>query len=71
MEKIRNISDTELRIAGIEALNKALGHSNALRFLSLLHYEATDYVEISRRLYDGQNIDDIFERAKKNWKQDV
>jgi hypothetical protein len=63
------MSDTELRIIGIEALNKALGPAAALRFLSLLHREPTDYVEISRRLYETQSIDDIFERAKENWKE--
>jgi hypothetical protein len=63
------MSDTELRIIGIEVLNKALGPAAALRFLSLLHREPTDYVEISRRLYDTQSIDDIFERAKENWKE--
>lgn len=67
MEKETIMDDTEIRIAGIEALNKALGPSAALRFLSLLHREPTDYVEISRRLYEGQTIDEIFERAKKNW----
>jgi len=63
------VSDTELRIIGIDALNKALGPAAALRFLSLLHREPTDYVEISRRLYEAQSIDDIFERAKENWKE--
>jgi hypothetical protein len=63
------MSDTELRIIGIEALNKALGPAAALRFLSLLHREPTDYVEISRRLYEAQSIDEIFERAKMNWKE--
>lgn len=63
------MSDTELRIVGIEALNKALGPAAALRFLSLLHREPTDYVEISRRLYEAQSIDDIFERAGENWKE--
>jgi hypothetical protein len=63
------MSDTELRIIGIEALNKALGPAAALRFLSLLHREPTDYVEISRRLYETQSIDYIFERAKENWKE--
>jgi hypothetical protein len=27
--------------------------------------EPTDYVEISRRLYEGQSIEEIFDRAKK------
>jgi len=63
------IDDTEIRIRGIEALNKALGPAAALKFLTLLHRESTDYVEISRRLYEGQTIDEIFDRAKKEWKE--
>ncbi len=65
MENIDVMDDIEIRIKGIEALNQALGPSAALRFLTLLHRESTDYVEISRRLYEGQTIDEIFERAKK------
>lgn len=68
MSKAKIMDDTEVRISGIEALNKALGPAAALRFLTLLHREPTDYVEISRRLYKGQRIDEIFERAKKQWK---
>ena len=63
------MSDAELRMIGIEALNKALGPAAALRFLSLLHREPTDYVEISRRLYEAQSVDDIFERARANWEK--
>jgi PIN domain nuclease of toxin-antitoxin system len=61
------LNDTELRIRGIEILNETLGIAAALRFLSLLHREPTDYVAISRRLYEGQTIDDIFDRARANW----
>ena len=45
------MDDTELRISGIEALSKVLGPAAALRFLTLLHREPTDYVETSRWLY--------------------
>ena len=38
----------------------------AFRFLTLLHRGPTDYVEIPRRLYEGQTIGEIFERAKKD-----
>lgn len=69
MEKLDIRDDTEIRIGGIEALNNALGHAGALRFLSLYHNEPTDYVEISRRLYEGHTIKQIFDRAKKNWKK--
>lgn len=69
MERARVMDDTELRITGIETLNKALGPVAAFRFLTLLHREPTDYVEISRRLYEGQTIDEIFERARQQWKE--
>ena len=67
MEGIIIMDDTEVRVRGIEVLNKALGPAMAFRFLTLLHREPTDYVEVSRRLYEGQTIDDIFERARKQW----
>jgi hypothetical protein len=63
------LDDTGIRIAGIEALNRALGSAAALRFLTLFHREPTDYVEISKRLYEGQTVEEIFERAKKHWKE--
>lgn len=59
----------EIEFKGIEALNKALGPSAALKFLTMFHREPTDYVKISRRLYEGQTIDEIFKRAKANWKE--
>jgi hypothetical protein len=67
MEQTETMTDNEIRMSGIEALNRALGPATALRFLFLLHREGTDYVAISRRLYEGQTVDEIFERAKKNW----
>ncbi len=63
------MDDTEIRISGIEALNKARGSTAALRFLTLLHRELTDYVEISRRLYEGQTVEEMFERAREHWKE--
>jgi len=71
MKKPEMIDDTEIRIRGIEVLNKALGPAAALRFLTLLHREPTDYVEISRRLYEGQTIDEIFERAKRSGRDNL
>jgi len=52
----------------MEALNKALGEENALRFLALFHSEPTCHVEISRMLYEGQSIEEIFKRAKEHWR---
>jgi len=69
MEKGKIMDDTEIRVSGIEALNKALGPAAALRFLTLMHHEPTDYVEVSRRLYEGQTIEEIFNRAEKEWQK--
>ena len=63
----KTMSDQELRLSGIEALNKALGVSGAFHFLTLLHSESTDSVKVTRRLYRGQTVDQIFNRAKRIW----
>ncbi|OGP56526.1 MAG: hypothetical protein A2V67_09455 [Deltaproteobacteria bacterium RBG_13_61_14] len=63
--KTKTLDDAEIKLKGIEALNKTLGPVAALKFLTLMHREPTDYVEISKRLYQGQSIDDIFQRARK------
>jgi hypothetical protein len=64
----KTMDDAEIKYKGIEALNKTLGPAAALRFLTMFHREPTDYVEISRKLYEGQTIEEIFKRAKKQWK---
>jgi hypothetical protein len=61
------VTDSELRVSGIEALNRALGATGALRFLGMIHRDPTDYVEVSRRIYEGQTVDEIFQRAKEQW----
>jgi hypothetical protein len=69
MNATHTMTDSELRVNGIEALNRALGASGALRFLGMIHRDATDYVEVSRRLYEGQTVDEIFDRAKEQWQK--
>lgn len=64
----KTMDDAEIKFKGIEALNKTLGTAAALRFLTMLHREPTDYVEISRKLYEGQTIEEIFKRAKNQRK---
>jgi hypothetical protein len=68
MTKTKTMADAEIKVKGIEVLNKALGPTTALRFLALFHREPTDYVKISSRLYKSQTVEEIFERAKKHWK---
>jgi hypothetical protein len=65
-ERAKAMDEAELRVPGIEALNKALGPAEALRFLALFHREPTDYVEISKKLYESQTIEEIFKMAKEH-----
>ncbi len=67
-KRAKTLEDAELRLVGIDALNKALGPAKALRFIALFHHEPTDYVEISKRLYENQNTEEIFKRAKEHWR---
>ncbi|PKL79376.1 MAG: hypothetical protein CVV27_01970 [Candidatus Melainabacteria bacterium HGW-Melainabacteria-1] len=68
MDKDPLLSDDELMENGIEALNQVLGATNALRFLSLISHDKTDYVELSRSLYMNQSAEDIFARVKSSWR---
>jgi len=63
----QTISDNQLRLKALLALKKELGIADTLRFLGLVHQNPTDYVEISHQLYAGQQLDEIFARAKQNW----
>ena len=65
MSEVGEMDDAEIRARGLDALCKALGPARAHKFLAMFHREPTDYVEISRRLYEGQSIEEIFDRAKK------
>ena len=67
-QRAKVIGESELRIRGVDALNKALGPAEALRFLALFHREPTDYVEVSKKLYENQSVEDIFKRAKEHWR---
>jgi len=55
-ERVKAIDEAKLRSAGVDALSKALGPLGAVRFLALFRSEPTDYVEVSRRLYEKQNV---------------
>jgi len=67
-ERDRAMDEAELRVAGIDALNKALGPAGTLRFLAFFRSEPNDYVEVSRRLYENQSVEEIFKRARENWR---
>jgi hypothetical protein len=67
-DSAQTMNDAQLRIKAFAALKKELGMADTLRFLALIYQNPTDYVGISRQLYEGQQLDEVFSRAKQNWK---
>lgn len=65
-DSTQTINDAQLRVKGIAALKKEFGMAATLRFLALMEQNPTDYVEISRQIYQEQSLDEIFVRAKQN-----
>jgi hypothetical protein len=61
------MNDAQLRVKALAALKKELGMAATLRFLALMQQNPTDYVEVSRQLYENQDMGEIFARAKQNW----
>lgn len=67
-DSIPTLNDAQLRVKALTTLKQELGMAATLRFLALINQNSTDYVEISQQLYEGQQLDEIFSRAKQNWK---
>ena len=68
MDAARRVDDDELAVSGMEALFSALGPAAALRFVAMVKRGHGDSVEMSRRLYENQTIQEVHERAKRNWR---
>jgi hypothetical protein len=67
-DSIPTLNDAQLRVKALATLKQELGMATTLRFLALINQNSTDYVEISRQIYEEQQLDEIFSRAKQNWK---
>ncbi len=61
------LNDAQLRVKALTTLKQELGMAATLRFLALINQNPTDYVEIFRQIYEEQQLDEIFSRAKQNW----
>jgi hypothetical protein len=61
------LNDAQLRFKAPATLKKELGMAATLRFLALMNQNSTNYAEISRQIYEGQELDEVFSRAKQNW----
>ena len=57
------ITDTEIKVKGIETLIKVLGQLNAERFITLLLREPFDYTKWQRNLWTDKSIEQISQMA--------
>ncbi|CAN5408507.1 hypothetical protein BH10ACI1_BH10ACI1_21940 [soil metagenome] len=53
------ITDTEIRLKGLEALINALGEVQAERFISLVLREPFDYTVWQRKLWQDKSVEQI------------
>jgi hypothetical protein len=59
------MTDTEIRVKGVETLTKALGMIEAERFIALMIREPFDYTKWRQGLFEGQTLDEISAAAKR------
>jgi hypothetical protein len=57
------ITDTEVRIKGMDALITALGEVHAERFITLMMREPFDYTEWQKALWDDKTVEEISRMA--------
>ena len=60
------ITDTEIKIKGIETLIEALGELNAERFITLLLREPFDYTKWQRNLWADKSIEEVSQMAMQS-----
>ena len=60
------ITETEIKIKGMEALITALGEVQAEKFITLMMREPFDYTSWQRKLWNNQSVKEISEMAMKN-----
>ena len=59
------ITDTEVRVKGVQALTNSLGSVGAERFIALIQREPFDYTKWQRTLWEDQSIEEISNAAMK------
>ena len=57
------ITDTEIRMKGMEALIAALGEVDAEKFITLIMREPFDYTEWQRTLWNDKTVEEISNMA--------
>ncbi|NHZ72005.1 MAG: hypothetical protein GWP17_02840 [Aquificales bacterium] len=64
------ITDSEIKLKGIEALIAALGEVQAERFVSLMTRESFDYTTWQRKLLADKSVEEISRMAMLNRQKD-
>lgn len=59
------ITDTEIKIKGMDALIAALGEVHAEKFVTLVNREPFDYTSWQRKLWIGKSVEEISAMAMK------
>ena len=57
------ITDTEIKIKGVQILAKYLGDVEAERFIALIQREPFDYTKWRQGLYEDLSIEEISQKA--------
>jgi hypothetical protein len=60
------ITETEIKIKGMEALITALGEVQAEKFITLMIREPFDYTLWQRKLWNDKSVKEISDMAMKN-----
>ena len=59
------ITDTEVKIKGVQALTESLGKVGAERFIALIQREPFDYTKWQRTLWEGLSVEEISRNAMR------
>ena len=63
------MTDTEIKLQGMEALITALGEVQAEKFISLIMREPFDYTVWQRKLWTDKSVEEISRMAMKRRKE--
>lgn len=63
------ITDTEIKLQGMNLLTQGLGIVEAERFISLIQREPFDYTRWRKTQWNEESVDDLFSAAKKEFLQ--
>ncbi len=61
--------NTEIKRKGLNVLFRELGEADAIRFLSQISYEKTDYLKLQEKLFEGMTVEDIYKKAQEYLKK--